>query len=310
MNRTLSLAPTSPSNSGARPKRNRTAGLNKGRTDRHFVTKADVKGGKLNVSVNPPEITFQPWMPLTVMIQHGGGEYKATVNSIASVLVAQVDPLRHALRAANDNSVNALGGPLFQFRFRSVRAWNLTGHMIALSVNDLTDNTKDNTDCLCGLVDTGSNSHVPAVGYELPLSHRDIVLRNNKQDKDDNLFHIITPAGDSTIIYVNIFWRFDGPSKFSSFTSSMLSMIKQIRNKVANIDRTTDDIATTAARSDEKLETLVDHTRGSIGNTIVKGIEIAAPYVISTAVAEDVERMNTVINELRLLNTGGFERVE
>lgn len=299
-----------------RDRRVRRPNLNKGRTDREYVTKAEVKGGKISVPTNPPEITYQPWMPVICMIRHNGGELKATISTIADALIDQIDPLRHALREKTDKSVNKNGGPLFQFRLRNVRAWNLTGHMIALSVNDLTDNSKTNTDCLCGLMDTGSSLHIPAVGFEMPLSHKDLVLRNGLEDKDDPLFHVIVPPNDSCIVYVGIFWRCDGPSKFSSFTESMLSVMRQVRDstdrtksEVIKVRATVRDIAKSAESSDKHLGVLEEHTRGSIGSQVINGILREAPYVLAAAAAEDSAKMDELIREVRCLNDGGFERL-
>lgn len=286
----------------------------RGRNPGSFITKDEVVGGKMAVPENPPDITYQPWMPLNVVMRSGGDELKVTVDSLHMALVSQIDPLRHAFRADTDRDVNSEGGPILQMRLRSVRAWNLTGHMIALSANDLTDNTKSNTDCLCGLVDTGSSAHTPAVGYKYPISHSDIVLRRSRTDKDDPLFHIITPAGDSTIIYVNIFWRCEGPAKFSGFTRSMLAVVNQINDSAKRIDRNALEIKRNALKQLDQLDKIAEHTNTSIGSTIIKGAEVVAPYVLTAAAADDVARTERLIRGIERLgddaSASSFERVE
>ena len=255
------------------------------------------------VPTNPPDITYQPWCPVTLVLKHGGNELKATIISLTKALVTQLDPLTHGFRAQNDNSVNKNGGPLFQIRLRSVRAWNLTGHMIALSVNDLTSDNKSNTDTLCGIVDTGSSTHTPAVGYDYPQSHKDIVFHNDGADMDDPVFHVITPNGDTSIVYVSLLWRFDGPSKLSSFAQSMHAIVAEMNKNVSagvkRLNTTSTAIKNSISAIQISTDKIEKHTdSGGIGNAIVKGVEIAAPYVIPAIAAEDAQRIDRLVTAL------------
>lgn len=293
----LSLAHTSKSrsktpNAGQKRTRNRIRNST-------FITRDEVKGGKLEVPPNPPDITYQPWMPLTVVMKHGGGELKATLTVIARTLVTQVDPTRHAFRTDADTTANLLGGPIFQLRFNSIRAWNLTGHMLALSVNDLSSEGKTNVDTLCGIVDTGSNTHTPVAGYKFPLSHRDFVLRPDKDNKDDPIFHLITPEGDTSIIYVNVLWRCDGPSKLSSFTESMLAVVKQIDRKLSSGNSVRKQMSKKVDSGVKDLDQLVEHSKTTIGSVIVKGAEVVAPFVIPALAAEDRKRLEQLTDAVR-----------
>lgn len=308
---TSSSALTKRSRNRGRPQPNHPFG--QPRIGSSYISRKEVKGGKLNVPPNPPDVTYQPWYPATVVMQHGGGELKCTLETLANTLVKQIDPLTHAFRAVDDTKVNKRGGPLFQVRVRNVRAWNLTGHMIALSVNDLTANTKSNTDTLCGIVDTGATTHTPAVGYELPQSHRDLVFHNDGQDMDDPIFHVITPPNDASIIYVGVFWRCDGPSKFSAFAQSMLSLASKatVRNKaLASNNKIVSGIASDVQSSRVSLSKIEEHTdKGGIGNAIVKGVEIAAPYVLPIAAAEDravMERLASALERQSLSSASSF----
>lgn len=201
----------------------RHRGVRKSSTN--FVTHKELTGGKLNVPSNPPSVSYQPWMPITVVHTGKSGEIIIKMSDLISQLMQQLDPTSHAI-AQN---------PVINIKIRSVRAWNVSGTIIALSVDDFSDADKSikDVDMLCGIVDTGSASHVPAVGYELPVSLKNVILRNGSDastDKDAVLYHIVSGKNDSVIIYTSIFWKFDGPSKFSGFQSTMMQAIYDIRN--------------------------------------------------------------------------------
>lgn len=257
----------------------------------------------MNVPPNPPDITYQPWCPLIVVMKSAKSELKATIKDIAEALIDQIDPLRHGFRAKDDSKVNKSGGPLLQIKFRSVRAWNLTGHMIALSVNDISSDKSDNTDTLCGIADTGSANHTPAVGFEFPATHRDIVIRNDTGDRDIPIFHVVMPSGDSCVIYVAVFWRFDGPSKFVAFNLSIAAMLRKTNVAVQAVNRSLVTMEPIMHNINDKIEKIEEHTdKGGIGNAIIKGVEIAAPYVIPAIAAEDREVMQRMVKGIEQLN--------
>lgn len=201
----------------------------RGRKRSDFVTKKELRGGQLQVPSNPPNITYQPWMPITVVHSGVSGAITITVKDLIGQLIAQIDPTQHAI----------VDKAVINIRLRSVRAWNMTGKMIALSVDDYSDADKaiSDVDTLCGLVDTGSAAHVPAVGYELPESHKNIVLRNGTDSSTDSkavLYHVVSASTDTCIIYTSIFWKCDGPVKFSQFQDKMMEAILEI-NKNAKL---------------------------------------------------------------------------
>lgn len=211
-----------------------------------YVTRRELKGGKMDVPTNPPSVAYQPWMPVTVVHAGVSGEITITVSDLINQLISQIDPTKHAILPPDRNNRPTA---VINIRLRSVRAWNMTGKMIALSVDDFSDADKAiaDVDTLCGLVDTGSASHVPAVGYDLPESHKNIVLRNgtdNSTDKSAVLYHVISGSDDSCIIYTNIFWKCDGPAKFSQFQDKMmetiLEMNKNIKSSTKIVDKSAD----------------------------------------------------------------------
>lgn len=196
----------------------------------NYVTHKELTGGKMNVPSNPPSVSYQPWMPIIVVHTGKSGEIVIKMSDLVNQLIQQIDPTNHAISQ----------NPVINIKIRSVRAWNVSGTIIALSVDDFSDADKaiKDVDMLCGIVDTGSASHVPAVGYDLPVSLKNVVLRNGSDpstDKDVILYHIVSGQNDSVIIYTSIFWKFDGPSKFTGFQSTMMQAICDIRD---NTDKT------------------------------------------------------------------------
>lgn len=244
-------------------------------SDSKFVTKKELKGGQLHVPSNPPDVTYQPWYPLTVVHSGSTNDLHITVKDLVAEIRAQLDPTGHGLHAAipspskgQPNLVRCLldnadvTAPVINLRLLSVRAWNLTGRIISLSVEDFTDintATKD-TDALCGLVDTGSATHVPAVGYELPFTHRNIVLRNDVDEGKAMLYHIMAPATDTYIVYTNILWKFDGPAKIlTGFENAMLKIMKNISANVKTSNAQTNSVSNSAANIAGNVRYIADN---------------------------------------------------
>lgn len=256
--------------------------------DTRYVTKKEMRGGEMQVPSNPPGINHQPWFQTTIVHTGASGDITIKVSDLVTQLVKQLDPHKHGFAPTNDNSG---AGPVINLRVRSVRAWNLSGRMIALSVDDFSDAQKavSDVDTLCGLVDTGSAAHIPAVGYELPESHKNIVLRNGldrSTDKDVVIYHVVCATSDAVVIYTSIYWKFDGPAQFSAFHDQMMATVRRIERSTNVIDRNLELIKNNAEECDH-------------GNVIIGGIKKVAPYVIAAAAAnEDTVAMRDRIVEL------------
>lgn len=252
-----------------------------------FITRKEIRGGKMNVPSNPPSIHYQPWMPLTVVHSGISGEITIKVKDLVAEIKGQIDPTKHAL----------VDYPILNIRLRSVRAWNLTGRMIALTVDDFSDASKAiaDVDALCGLVDTGSSTHIPAIGYEMPESHKNIVLRNGNDtssDRDVVLYHLVCPSTDTCIMYTSILWKFDGPATFSAFHDAMLTSVQQIERSMAS----TSSGITKLVELEEKV------CKGDFGKLLIDGIEKVAPYVIAPITATTEERLIRIERLLLAVN--------
>lgn len=280
----------------ATPKNTSTSRRYRGRrtsaSRRNAVTHHELSGGSIQVPSNPPSITYQPWNHLTVVYTGNTsttGEITVKVSDLCDQIKAQIDPISTGLSST----------PIFNVKLQRIRAWNLTGHMIALSVDDYSDAAKaiSDVDALCGLVDTGSSSHTPAVGYDLPSSHRNIVMRNGSSsatDKKAVLYHVMAPASDTVIIYTTILWKFDGPSKFSTFNRAMLAAIESIAE---NVKGTNADVGAIRKMVDDMDSR---STRLAWGNAIVDGALKAAPYVIPAVARDDsLSKLKSLLSELK-----------
>lgn len=242
---TSGATPKLGSRAGSKKSRSRLPRSGRNRNGEAYVTKREVKGGALHVSSNPPDITYQPWYPCTVVHMGASSDLSITVGNLVTELASQLDPYHRAFHGTLASGTvrcvidsKDVTSPRLNIRLQSVRAWNLTGRIISLSVDDFSDigKTVGEADSLCGLVDTGSATHVPAVGFELPLSHRNIVLRNSTAEESAQLYHVMAPSSDTFIVYTNVLWRCDGPAKLASgFEDKMLALMKRINANTKKI---------------------------------------------------------------------------
>lgn len=187
-----------------------------------------MNGGRFSPPTNPPDVTYMPWHPVTLVISHSGG-LTFKVNDIKKYLRSQLDPTARGFNKEDKGDSRFV----VQYRVLSISSWNLTGRVISLSVEDFTD-TVANTggrDQLCGLVDTGTSVHTPAVGYNLPHSHSSHVIRTDDKYIDEVLFDVSSPNGNQCITYFKILFRFDGPARHPT----VLSPVDEISNTLSDL---------------------------------------------------------------------------
>lgn len=178
---------------------------------RNTVTQHQINGGRITPPTNPPDVTFQPWNVITLVHAFKGSQaYQA--KSLMAILRSQIDPNSHGFNQTKSGE----GRFTLQLKIFSIRAWNLSGRVIALSVDDFLDSNtaKGANEQLCGLVDTGTTTHTPAVGYDLPLTHRSHVIRTDDDKLGDTyIFTAQVGSNDQGLSYIKLAYRFDGPIK-------------------------------------------------------------------------------------------------
>lgn len=303
--------PTSSRNSNAQQKKSRSSrSASRAQSwKKGLVTKRSLNGGKMRLGPNPPEVTYQPWNPVT-LVKQTNKSLDIKVSDLSTILKLQIDPTKRGLNQITDKSRDDRF--IVQFRVLSIRAWNLTGRVISLSVEDWTD-TKSGSggrDQLCGLIDTGSNVHTPAVGFSLPSTHRHHVLRTDDIENDVIVFHIGCGSNEACIIYVDVLYRFDGPvtiPTFFSFSNHVISKIsatnKFAKKTVESVDQlngtadTIREIASSARDALDELKLIAQNTEASKPSTVSKitnGVEKIA-MLVSALAFEDSESSYSVI---------------
>lgn len=269
----------------------------KGSRSSKAVTRGELHGGKIHVPENPPEITFQPWNPL-VIVDSISNKQDFSVHHLTRQMWNQLDPNTHAFKACpSDFSTSEFR---LLFKVQQIRAWALAGKMIALSVEDFLVPNKDLkvVDQLCGLVDVGNASHIPALGYRLPIAHQNAVFRDSKET-DQTLFQVISDG--PAIVYINVLWRCDGPSKLPQFNAAAEQSLRDIRNFSLQSTR---DVRKTTMSMDKVLEKLdeIIKNQPSLLSELSNEIPVAAAAVTLTGVAS----LREVLSDLMVQGRGAF----
>lgn len=226
---------------------------------------------------NPPEVTFQPWNSLTV-VDYFDAKLQCTIHSLTKQMRTQLDPTSHAFKDIGKTY------DVSEFRLlikvQSIRAWALSGKMIALSVEDFMVPNKDlaAVDQLCGLVDVGNAHHTPAVGFKLPISHQSCVLRDTKEN-NQTIFEIVCDG--PAIAYVTVLWRCDGPSKLPQFNAGIEQLVRELRNSSLQSTRSVKNIETKTGKLVTKLDELIKKQPSLINEILKTGsLEAAAVSLI------------------------------
>lgn len=267
-------------------KKKSAASLSQRRSDRDVVTKRDLHGGKISPRTNPPDVTYQPWNVVT-LVHAFTNTLELSVSGVLTLMRKQLDPTNRGFNQVQTGD----GRFVIQLKLYSVQVWNLTGKTVSLSVSDFTESesASGGRDQLCGIVDTGSQTHTPCIGYLLPSSHRQHVLRTDDKQGTDVLFHIGAGSSDQCMVYIRVAYRFDGPVK----PPKLLLPIDSIGEKI-------DDLTNQSARSTRKiigidkiltrLKEISENTYAARPSTIkkvIKGVEYTALAVSALAAANE-----------------------
>lgn len=268
-----------------------------------FVRKSDIKGMKVSPSSNPPDLTIQPWYPYVILDTYNSS-FNYTVNDIASYFRKRIDPCGWGL---NFTDMKATSKPFrMQMRIQSVSAWNLTGKFITLSVEDFhdTQSAKGGRDQLCGLIDSGTNLHTPAVGYRLPLNCRNTVLRNDDTEGGVYVFHSQAAEGDTCLVHIHILWRFDGPVAPPKLTApSLYSIGEQISSYTPSFESLKKglDSLNNIAMSLKEISEENQKKQPGVVKRVVDGISQLAVIVASVSEGDDLSLLSDADDALSKL---------
>nr|UQS95355.1 MAG: hypothetical protein [Ezimos virus] len=266
------------------------------------VSRSELMGSKISVPENPPDINFQPWNSL-VLVDSFNDKLEATTHSLTKQMWDQLDPNHHAFKDCPDDWTKSEFR--LQFKIQMIRAWCLTGKMIALSVEDFMSPTKDETsvDQLCGLIDTGNSHHIPGVGYRLPLSHQQSIIRDSKEKQtgDQHLFRVVSDG--PSMAYVNVLWRCDGPLKLPQFDDNLIRMVAKIKRDVNITASKTFKFEDKLGKISDQLEELIK-AQPSLLSEVVGDLTVGAASVAVVGADQLVKELR----ELKLeLGTTGFD---
>lgn len=266
------------------------------KNSRDIVTKRDLHGGKITPRTNPPDVTYQPWVPVT-LVHAFTSSLELSTSGVLAIMRKQLDPTRRGFNQT------ATGDSRFvvQFKLYSIQVWNLTGKTVSLSVTDFTESesASGGRDQLCGIVDTGSQTHTPCVGYLLPASHRQHVLRTDDKQGTDILFNIQAGSSDQCMVYIRIAYRFDGPvnpPKLLLPLDSINEKIEDLTNQSARSTRKITGIDKILTRLKEISENTYA-ARPSTIKKVIKGVEYTALAVSALAAASEEDSSICDISE-------------
>lgn len=237
-----------------------------------YVTIRSLNGGKMLTTNDPPPLTYQPWNHITLAWHSKPKDHN--FGDLVNQIKSQIDPNKNGF---SDKLA-------IQMKIHSVRVWNLTGKTISLTVYDYHDD--DNVDQLCGLMDAGANPGVPRIGYELPLSFRQQVMRNDSSTGKRNLFTTAATDADTILQYVRIEWRFDGPVKGPSIDLDWERRLLEKQSKALEVAETTSS----------NIKKLLDSQPSTV-ERIISGITHHAAEV--AMLAEERNLLEDVVQLLR-----------
>lgn len=201
-----------------------------------MVTKRDLNGGKFSPPMNPPDVAYQPWFHITLVDTFADTKYDCQTKTVLKLLRRQLDPEKRGFNqeTKGDNRF------VVQMRLFSVQSWNLTGRLLALTVDDFSEarTASGGRDQLCGIVDTGSQSHTPCVGYLLPSALRQMVIRTDDVQGDDYLFTLTSGTKDQCVVYIRMAFRFDGPTRPPNLIMPITSCNSALNhgNRISNMN--------------------------------------------------------------------------
>nr|AOR51385.1 ORF1 [Chaq virus-like 2] len=237
--------------------------------------RANDYGRKYSPGPNPPDVTAQPWWPVTISAIRKPGDY--TFNNLIADFLAQVGK-GNTFNSADWNSDK--GSPFrLQVRFQKVAVWNLTGRLVSLVVWDIEEinyvSNSDHTekDTLGSWIDCGGSSTFPAIGYNYPASHHRRVFRPDPRYDGYKILTTSSSSTDSILYHIKIEWRTDGlpaPTPNVSYPQSE----RLIRNLGPRIDK----VAAAVEKAEKDRE-----ESNSVIKTVIDGVGYAANVVYPVA---------------------------
>lgn len=242
------------------------------------VTSAYINGGKRNINSNPPPIAYQPWNHITLAFTEPSKDI--TIGHLVTLLKSQIDPTGKGLAAS----------PAIQLKIHNVKVWNMVGHTIGLTVYDFIDN--ENSDQLVGIMDTGTPYQLPGIGYELPLTFRQHVIKNDNTTGKLKLLTTATPDTNPVLHHIRLLWKFDGPISFSMPNVTTLSTVNK---SIQRTTKATVGVAQQLTDVVEHLKIISDRQPGLVSQIVGNAIQ-----VVPMLTKETIDTIITTLREIEL----------
>lgn len=154
------------------------------------ILKQNMNGASLKINQDPTATVDRPWNNVVVSLNAGtGGTIPYTVLQTA-----------FATQVGSDSNT-----PTMEFRFKELRAWEVSGANLAATIRDLTSST--GADHRTQHDEPGRN-HWSAVGLKWSNAQQQI----SKYGTDTGVFATIASSATaiSAIVHVHVLWRFAG----------------------------------------------------------------------------------------------------
>lgn len=250
-----------------------------------YVTIRSLNGGRMLPTNDPPQVAYQPWNHITLAWYDQPSDHN--FGDLVNELRKQIDP--------NNTGLAAVGKLAIQMKIHSIRVWNITGKTVALTVYDFHDSS--DSDQLCGVMDAGSNTGIPRLGFEMPLSFRQMVMRNDSNTGKKKLYTVSAASSDTILQYIRMEWRFDGPVKGPSVDLNWERRLFETQVKALQEAKSTS----------QTVKKLLDAQPSTV-ERIIEGITHHAAEI--TMLAEDKLVLSNVVELLKELTVQSYDTLK
>lgn len=259
--------------------------------------RADMRGIKLKVPGNPPDVTLQPFNNLT-MVHIGSndkGVFEYTATDLIKELIAQVDP----------EGKQALAQDYVDIRLIRIRAWNLTGKTLNLALYDFTARQASDatSPCLTTIMDVGNPTTYPSVGYEWPTTHQQSTLNSKVSRK---VLTLVSGAQAQCVLYLTLLWKFAGTPKPLSSGELLMEIAHTLDQSRKVQEETHQELKTVDGKlsiTNARLRKIVS-AQPSLVSKIVDGVVHLGANVVPLAADEvtlrKFDELQTAVNRLSL----------
>lgn len=182
--------------------------------------KTRMDGLVLRQNPDPSVLVDAPWNSVTL-------HFYTPLATAATRAVIPVSNLKSLLQLQLGAPSGAFNNA--QIRVQKIRVW-VTGEgdsagiprAVSLDVYDIVNVSAadGNSKIIKTVFDVGGKNHYPAVGYQYPVTHQNVVLSADNQ----LIAGVDYPIGTNITVYIDVLWRFQPPKNPSAVTVQVPSV--------------------------------------------------------------------------------------